>query len=101
MNASGPPEVIVHLMVDPGAGVTPKVKVCELPGQVGAPKPAIQSVGGLIGSVSEHDLLHVFASVTVRFTVTVPVIFGMLMLTVEESLPTGEAAPPLYDTVQA
>jgi hypothetical protein len=86
---------MVHVTVAPGAGVTPRHVVWCVPGQVGVVNPTIHPAGGWMCSVSEQELLQLFASVTVKFTVTVPVMFGMLISTVCESPPTDEAMPPL------
>jgi hypothetical protein len=86
--------LIVHLIVAPGAGVTVNVLVCVTPGQVEELAAETQSMT-LIFVLSEQELPQPFVSVTERFTVTLPVIFGMTTLTVCELLPTGEGPPPL------
>ena len=74
-------EVIVHLMVAPEAGVTPNSLVWVVPGQLGGFRETMQSVGGLMLSIIEQELVQPLASIIVRFTVTLPVIFGIVMFT--------------------
>ena len=75
-------EVIVHLMVAPEGGVTPNSLVWVVPGQVDGFRETMQSAGGLMLSVVEQVLVQPFVSVIVKFTVTLPVIFGIMTFTV-------------------
>src|SRR5678815_3697794 len=93
-------ELMVHLIVEPGAGVTVNELVCVTPGQVIVLTMETQSTT-LIFVPREQELPQPFVSVTERPTVILPVMGGTTILTVCELLPTGEGAPPLKETVQA
>jgi hypothetical protein len=86
---------IVHLIIEPGSGVTLNWLVCSVLGQLGGVRETMQSLGGLMDSVSAHELLQPFVSVIVSVTVTFPVILGIATATVLELPPAAFVAPPL------
>jgi len=80
MEAQG--ELMVHLMVEPCGGLRVNRLVWVVPGQVAAFTAIMQSGDGFMLWVRKQELLQPLVSITVRFTVTLPVMLGIAILTV-------------------